>query len=108
MKNYNFKTQQLEIKSVCDRSIENKQNKSDFIIIYFLEAIKCGRYKYAYSKLSYELKSEIKIDVLDKYFKDFDAFAYIDSEDVYITQKNNKVTGIYHFVVKDNMIDNIY
>ena len=105
---YTFQDDNLEIKVVSDRGEERKQISYDFNIIYFLEAIKCGRFKYAHSKLSYELKSIIDIDTLSKYFLGFDQYKYIYDQDVYITIKNNKVIGIYHFVVKDNLIDNIY
>lgn len=106
--NYNFEKGEFDNKCVCDRVSEYKQVNNGFDIIYFLEAIKCGRYKYAYNKLSYELKLEINIDVLYKYFKPFDKYFYMHEQDVYITLKNNKVVGIYHFTINNNMIDNIY
>jgi len=95
-------------KAVNDRGDELKQNNQNFNIIYFLEAIKCHRFKYAHNKLSYELKSMIDIETLGNYFKAFDKYIYVEQQDAYITLKNNKVIGIYHFVVKDNLIDNIY
>lgn len=105
---YEFKDSKLSIKSVCDRGIEHKQVNSEFSIIYFLEAIKCKRYKYAYNKLSYELKSEITKQTLQDYFGEIDNFKYLSNEDAYITFKHNKIMGVYHFNIKDNMIDNIY
>jgi len=105
---YSFDKDVLEIKAIKDRGEERKQNNNDFNIIYFLEAIKCGRFKYAYDKLSYELKTHIDIDTLSNYFSNFDKYIYLHNEEAYITIKNNKVIGIYHFVVKDNLIDNIY
>lgn len=105
---YNFLDNKLDIKCVGDRGEERKQLSFDFNIIYFLEAIKCGRFKYAHNKLSYELKSIINIDILRQYFTTFDNYIYLAECDAYITIKNNKVIGVYHFVVKDNLIDNIY
>ena len=103
-----FENNIIDSKTIDDRGGERKQQSGEFIIVYFLEAIKCGRAKYAYNKLSYELKSEINIDVLKNYFSSFDEYVYLNEQDAYITLKNNKVIGIYHFVVKDNLIDNIY
>lgn len=105
---YNFLDNKLDVRCVCDRGEERKQLSFDFNIIYFLEAIKCGRFKYAHNKLSYELKSIINIDTLTQYFTAFDNYIYLAECDTYITIKNNKVIGVYHFVVKDNLIDNIY
>lgn len=105
---FEFDGDKLTTKIVSDRGREYNQSNPEFNIIYFLEAIKCKRIKYAYSKLSYELKAVINIDVLDKYFLDFDRYIYISQQDAFITLKNNKVIGIYHFVVKDGLIDNIY
>ena len=82
---YTFQDDNLEIKVVSDRGEERKQISYDFNIIYFLEAIKCGRFKYAHNKLSYELKSIIDIDTLSKYFLGFDQYKYIYDQDVYIT-----------------------
>ncbi len=105
---YDFGTDVFDSKTVDDRMGERKQINNEFVIIYFLDAIKCGRIKYAYNQLSYELKSDVNIYALKKYFKPFDKYIYLHEQDSYITLKNNKVTGIYHFVVKDNLIDNIY
>jgi hypothetical protein len=105
---FNFNNQLLSCTSIVDRGDERKQVREEFNIIYFLEAIKCGRYKYAYAKLAYELKSQINIDILSVYFPRFDRYIYINSEDVYIMLCNNKIVGIYHFSIKDNMIYNIY
>ena len=103
-----FESGAIENKAVNDHGYEHKQLGDEFGLIYFLEAIKCGRVKYAYNKLSYELKTAINIDALANYFEPFDKYFYLHEQDVYITLKNNKVTGVYHFVVKDNLIDNIY
>ena len=105
---FSFDSQQLSYKSISDRGEERKHINNEFNIIYFLDAIKCGRYKYAYNKLTYELKAEINIDVLSKYFPTFDRYVYIANEDTYLTLHNNKVVGVYHFSVKDNMFNNIY
>lgn len=105
---YKFGEDTISIKSVCDRGEEKKLISSQFNIIYFLEAIKCGRFKYAYNKLSYGLKSEISVEALSQYFDRFDNFKYLPDQDVYITLKNNKILGVYHFELKDNMIANIY
>lgn len=103
-----FATSALTNKTVCDRGEERKQINIEFNIIYFLEALKCKRFKYAHTKLSYELRVMIDIDTLSKYFVEFDNYIYIQQQDTYVTLKNNKVVGIYHFVVKDNLIENIY
>ena len=100
--------QDIKVRTVKDCGEENKLISNEFIAVYFLEALKCGRVKYAYNHLSHELKSAINIDVLTKYFSQFDEYFYLHEQGCYITLKNNKVIGIYHFVVKDNLIDNIY
>ena len=82
--------------------------QNDFNVVYFIEAIKCGRFKYAYNKLSYELKSEITLDTLKQYFKPFDKYLFLNKTQSYITINNNKIVGIYHFELKDNLINNIY
>ncbi|MBQ7880550.1 MAG: hypothetical protein IJ358_01745 [Clostridia bacterium] len=105
---YEFETKTITNKSVIDKGDERRQINFEFNIIYFLEAIKCDRLKYAHSKLSYELKSVIDIKTLEEYFKGFDNYIYLYEQDAYIALKNNKVIGVYHFVVKDNLIDNIY
>ena len=105
---YNFMSKELQYKCINDRGEEHKQINTQFNIIYFLESIKCGRYKYAYNKLSYELKSEIDINVLSKYFTPFDEYSYLYEQDAYITMKNNKIVGIYHFSTTNNLINNIY
>lgn len=105
---YDFVNQRLEIQSVCDRGDERKQINYKFNIIYFLEAIKCGRFKYAYGKLSYELKSIIDIDTLRTYFGQFDKYIYLHEQQAYITLKSDKIVGIYHFEISDNLINNIY
>ena len=105
---YEFKLDDIKYKAINDRGEQRRQIDNGFTIIYFLEAIKCGRFKYAYNKLSYELKSVISIEILNDYFKQIDNYIYLQEQDVFITLKNNKVIGIYHCVVKDNLIDNIY
>ena len=105
---YEFVSKKISINNVCDRGDEQKHIGAEFAVIYFLDAIKCGRFKYAHNKLSAELKLAIDVVTLQQYFKSFDEFVYLQEEDCYITLKNNKVTGIYHFVVKNNLIDNIY
>ena len=106
--NYNFETDEIHTKTICDRGEERKQFSSEFNIIYFLEAIKCRRFKYAYNKLSYELRSAININVLSQYFTPFDKYFYLSEQNVYITLTNNKVAGVYRFDLKDNLINNIY
>ncbi|MBQ8522358.1 MAG: hypothetical protein IJ458_01685 [Clostridia bacterium] len=105
---YDFESRQLTIKSVNDAGVEHKQINSNFTIIYFLEAIKCGRYKYAYNNLSYELKAEINIETLSKYFCCFDEYRYLHEQDLYVTLKNHRIVGMYHFDINKNLIDNIY
>ena len=105
---YNFETAQFEHKTVRDKGDDKVVDNKEFNIISFLEAIKCGRYKYAYKKLSYELKSEINIEVLMQYFKAFDEYCYINEQNRYVTLYNHKVVGSCSFDTKDNMIDNIY
>ena len=105
---FDFNNCKLENKLVSDKKEEQMISSKDFNVIYFLDGIKCGRFKYAYNILSYELKANINIDILSKYFKEFDNFIYLYEEDAYITIKNNKIVGIYHFVVKNDLIDNIY
>ena len=105
---YDFENKDLSFKAVCDKGEEYKQLSPEFNIAYFLEAIKCGRYKYAYNKLSFELKAEIKEDVLRDFFGQFDSWFYLSLQDAYVTIKNHKVNNIYHFVVKNNLIDSIY
>lgn len=83
-------------------------NNSQLINIYFLEAVKCGRYKLAHGMLTSDLKEVINKEMLKQYFKPYDKYIYLYTEDAFIALKNNKVTGIYHLVVKDNYIDNIY
>ena len=105
---YDFINQTIQTKSVCDRGDERKQINYTFNIIYFLEAIKCGRFKYAYGKLSYELKSIIDINTLRMYFSEFDQYIYLHEQRAYITLKSNKIVGVYHFEINDNLINNIY
>ncbi|MBQ3502193.1 MAG: hypothetical protein IJA72_00820 [Clostridia bacterium] len=98
----------LLYKQVKDRGEEFKNLNDDFYMIYFIEAIKCGRYKYAYSMLSHELKSEINIDTLQKYFGVFDRYIYLSNEDVFVMINNNKISGIYNIKIKNKLINNIY
>ena len=105
---YCFKDDQTTVNCVNDRNhLINEQN-NDFDIEYFFEALKCGRYKYAYEKLSYELRADISMDVLKQYFKQFDNYKYIDNINTYVTFKNYKVTGVYRFELNQKLIDNIY
>ncbi len=106
--NYNIETGAVFTKVVQDNGEEYKQTNNEFNIIYFLEAIKCGRYKYAYNKLSYNLKNEINKQTLMQYFNVIDEYIYLKDKQIYITVKNNKVIGVYHFVVKNNLIEEIY
>ena len=101
-------THKTEYMSVADRGEEIKLISNEFNITYFLEAIKCGRYKYAYNKLSYELKSAISLQTLRLYFTTYDAYFYLEDEDAYITINNGKIVGVYHFDIKNNTIFNIY
>lgn len=105
---YDFNTNLLEYKSVRDRGDEYNIETSGFQVVSFLEAIKCGRYKYAYKKLSYELKAEIEVDILSQYFKRFDTYYYLSDRDCYITIYNHKITDIIHISSKDNVINRIY
>lgn len=105
---FEFDTNNIETKYVNDRGSELGALSEDFSIIYFLDAIKFGRFKYAYNALSYKLKSSISVETLNKYFNEFNKFIYIGEESAFVTLKNNKVAGIYHFVIKDNLIDDIY
>lgn len=105
---YSLANKELTNITVKDRGEENIQINNEFNIIYFLEAIKCGRYKYAYNKLSYELRSEINMEVLSKYFHPFDSYKYLPDENIYITLNNKKIAGLYNFKTQNNMIDNIF
>ena len=105
---YDFKTNNLNVKSILDNEIEYKQTGKDFEIIYFIEAVKCKRFKYAYNKLSYELKNSINVDTLSKYFPTFNSYYYLNNMDVYILLNNKKIVGVYHFEIKDNKIYNIH
>ncbi len=105
---YNFKTKELEYKQVADRGDEQILINKDFCLIYFVDAIKCGRYKYAYNLLSYELKSIINIATIKKYFPQFDNCIYLQNQDVFIMINNKKIVGIYNIKIKNNLINNIY
>jgi len=105
---YDFNNLRLEYKTVLDCDVDYKYASVGFNIIYFIEAIKSGRFKYAYNKLSYELKSEITLDTLKKYFKPFNKYVFLNKTQSYITINNNKIVGIYHFELEDNLINNIY
>lgn len=105
---YNFQTTNFEYKSIKDRGEEKHLINNEFNLIYFLEAIKCGRFKYAHSKLSYDLRTTINLQILEQYFSPFDKYIFLHEQQAYITTKNDKIVGIYHFVIKDNLIDNIY
>ena len=104
---FDLESGEVVVSAVCDRGDECKQMGHEFDIIYFLDAVLCARWKLAYSKLSYELKSSIDQEVLKQYFSDFDKYIYLVDEDVYIRIKNNKVVGINHFVVNNHLIDDI-
>lgn len=101
------KTGEFNYKFIARHLGEKTLTSPEFLVAYFLDAIMCKRFKVAYSKLSHELKSAINIQVLEKYFAPFDQFVYVEEQEAYVTLKNNKVAGIYHFVVNDNFIDNI-
>lgn len=105
---YDFNNLSLEYKTVLDCGVDYKHSSNGFNVIYFIEAIKSGRFKYAYNKLSYGLKSEITVDTLRKYFKPFDKYLFLNKTQSYITINNNKIVGIYHFELKDDLINNIY
>ena len=105
---YNFSNGEYITKSVNDRNCIVAEKSKDFGLEFFMEAIKCGRYKNAYEKLSYELRADISTDVLKQYFKQFDDYKYIDKTNAYITFKNYKVVGVYRFEVNQNLISNIY
>ncbi len=105
---YEFSLDKVKYRSVMDRGKEKEIVRNEFIPIYFLDSIKCGRFSYAHSNLSYELRQNITSEVLEQYFLSFDNHIYLKEQDVYITLKNNKVIGIYHFVVNNGLIDKIY
>ena len=105
---YNFDTEETGVICVNDRGILFTEQNKDFMLEYFMEALKCERYRYAYDKLSYELRADISIDALKLYFKRFDAYKYIDKTNTYITFYNGKVSGVYRFEINQNLIDNIY
>lgn len=105
---YQFNTNEIGIRCVNDRGGIITEQDKDFGLEYFMEALKCGRYKYAYEKLSYELRVDISIDVLKEYFKRFDDYAYIGKTDNYITFNNYKIVGVCRFDVNNKLIDNIY
>lgn len=105
---YEFDSNQIIIRNVIDNVNECKMKNSDYNIVYFLDSIKCGRYKQAYNLLTTELKLNVAADTLRDYFMGLDDYIYLQEEDCYITLKNNKVIGVYHFAVKANLIDNIY
>lgn len=105
---YNFDSRQIDIKCVKDKDVEYSESNNQFGTIYFVEAIKCGRFNYAYSKLSYELKSTINIDTLKRYFETFNSYTYLDKIKAYVTFKNGKIKHIHRFEIKNNLIDNIY
>lgn len=105
---YSFNNDKIEIKTVKDRGVDYNQANSQFDLIYFIEAIKCGRFKYAYNKLSYDLKSVINIDTLKDYFGTFDKYIYLSNAKAYVTFKNGKIERVHRFEIKDNLIDNIY
>lgn len=98
----------IENKTIKDRGEEYDIANKEFAPIYFLESLKCRRYKNAYKRLSYELKSEIDEKVLKLYFNNFDEFRYILEQDVYITFNCNKIVGVYHIESKDGLIYKIY
>ncbi|MFQ6724198.1 MAG: hypothetical protein ACLRFE_02565 [Clostridia bacterium] len=105
---YDFNNNELIYKTVCDQGEENKIINNEFNEIAFVEALKSGRYKYAYNKLSYELKSEIDIKTLQNYFKSFDKYIYLNKYKVYVALSNYRITGIYHIESKNGIIQNIY
>lgn len=105
---YDLKNKTVVCKFVVDNGQEVKCLKHDFEILYFIDSIKIGRYDLAYSKLSYELRNQININVLKDYFNEFDNYIYLNEEDVFITLKNNKVISTCHLVVNNGFIDKIY
>ena len=105
---FNLQSGEITTKSVLNCGEERHQINKEFEIIYFLEGVKCGRFKYAYNKLSYELKNYINVDTLINYFPKFDKYYYLGDENAYVLLYNRKIVGIYHFGIKDNLINNIY
>lgn len=105
---YTFETNMFSVKCVNDRGKLHIEKNTNFLVEFFMEALKCERFKYAYEKLSYELRSDISIDVLKQYFKQFDEYKYIETTKTYITLKNHKIVGVYKFVTSQNFIENIY
>lgn len=105
---YDFKNEKFTYKAVADRGDIKKISNHDFVAVGFLDNIINYRFNKAYNKLSYELRQSISEDVLSKYFSVIDEYIYLNNEEVFITLKNNKVVGVYHFVVMDDVIDAIY
>lgn len=105
---YDCLNNKIIINAVKDSGEQCLLQNNQFTTIYFMESLKCGRYKYAHSKLSYELKSEITKETLAKYFGRVDAYYYLHEQDVYITFCAHKIRGVYHIDIKNNMICNIY
>lgn len=105
---YNFEYGDVIIRCVDDRNGLVEEQNEDFKLEYFMESLKIGRYKYAYEKLSYELRADISPETLKQYFKQFDSYKYIDKTNTYITFKNSKVIGLYRFEVVQGLIYNIY
>lgn len=103
-----FNTGEISSKCVNDRKCLFVEENKAFVLEYFMEAIKCDRYKYAYEKLSHELRADISLDILKQYFKKFDNYKDINNTDTYITFKNHKIVGVYRFELNRNFIDNIY
>lgn len=105
---YFFTTNEFSVRCVNDRKVLFDEKNADFKLECFMEALKCGRYKYAYNQLSYELRADISLDMLIQYFKSFDEYKYIDKANTYITFNNHKIVGVYKFEINQNVIENIY
>lgn len=105
---YDFNCDKKNIIIVKDKGQEAELISNEFIEVYFIEAILCGRTKLAYSRISYELKSSISEQVLADYFGEIDRYIYLPEKQVYITLKNNNIVGVYHIVVNNGWITSIY
>lgn len=105
---YDLSSGKISASVVNDKGAENVLIDEEFTAIYFLEAIMCGRIKLAYSKISYELKSSISQEILGKYFGEIDEYIYLQTNNVFVTKKNNNIVGVYHIVVNQGLITAIY
>lgn len=105
---YDLQNGDISCSIVNDKGVECGLIEEEFTVVYFLEAIVCGRTKLAYSKISYELKSSISQEILGKYFGEIDDYIYLQACNMFVTKKNNNIVGVYHIVVNQGLITAIY